>query len=118
MVELVGINPAQRHTGRPLFGRSGCRLTVGPGHTTPLAAALHLVGDTGAVIVGGPGPLAERPDLIPCTAPGDPDLARDLAEAAARNPRSTWCVTVTDRDGHAVGHGCARPARRRKPDGA
>jgi hypothetical protein len=46
-----------------------------------------------------------------------PDLARDLAAAAARNPRSTWCVTVTDKDGHAVGHGCARPARRRKPGG-
>src|SRR5579859_149253 len=39
----------------------------------------------------------------------DPDLARDLAEAAARHPRSAWCVTVTDQDGHAVGHGCARP---------
>jgi hypothetical protein len=38
----------------------------------------------------------------------DPDLARDLADAAARNPRSTWCVTVTDKDGHAIGHGCAR----------
>jgi hypothetical protein len=45
--------------------------------------------------------------------PGDPGLARDLAEAAARNPRSTWCVTVTDQDGHAVGHGCARRAARR-----
>ncbi|HYA67926.1 MAG TPA: hypothetical protein VED63_04245 [Acidimicrobiales bacterium] len=40
----------------------------------------------------------------------DPGLARDLAAAAARNPRSTWCLTVTDRQGHAVGHGCARPA--------
>ena len=51
--------------------------------------------------------------------PVDPDLARDLAAAAAaaRNPRSTWCVTVTDQDGHAVGHGCARPARRRTPGG-
>jgi hypothetical protein len=26
-------------------------------------------------------------------------------------------VTVTDQDGHAVGHGCARPARRHKPAG-
>jgi len=26
-------------------------------------------------------------------------------------------VTVTDKDGHAVGHGCARPARRPKPGG-
>ena len=42
--------------------------------------------------------------------PIDPDLARDLAAAAARNPRSTWCLTVTDRHGHAIGHGCARPA--------
>jgi hypothetical protein len=40
----------------------------------------------------------------------DPGLARDLAGAAARSPRSTWCLTVTDSQGHAIGHGCARPA--------
>ena len=60
---------------------------------------------------------ADRPGELGGIGPVDPDLARDLAGAAARNPRSTWCVTVTDKDGHAVGHGCARPARRRKPDG-
>jgi hypothetical protein len=60
---------------------------------------------------------AGRPGELGGIGPVDPDLARDLAAAAARNPRSTWCVTVTDRDGHAVGHGCARPVRRRKPDG-
>ena len=60
---------------------------------------------------------ADRPGELSGIGPIDPDLARDLAEAAARNPRSTWCVTVTDQDGHAVGHGCARPAARRKPDG-
>jgi hypothetical protein len=51
--------------------------------------------------------------------PIDPDLARDLAAAAARNPRSTWCltVTVTDQHGHAVGHGCARPIRPRQSGG-
>jgi hypothetical protein len=54
--------------------------------------------------------------------PIDPDLARDLARSAARNPRSTWCLTVTDSQGHAIGHGCARPApaaggrQRAKPD--
>jgi hypothetical protein len=53
----------------------------------------------------------------------DPDLARNLARAAAANPKTTWCVTVTDQDGHAIGHGCARPAprdrqaRRGKPGG-
>jgi hypothetical protein len=60
---------------------------------------------------------ADRPGELGGIGPIDPDLARDLATAAARNPRSTWCVTVTDKDGHAVGHGCARPARRQKPDG-
>jgi len=61
--------------------------------------------------------LADRPGEMGGIGPVDPDLARDLAGAAARGARSTWCVTVTDREGHAIGHGCARPVRRRKPDG-
>jgi Domain of unknown function (DUF222) len=62
--------------------------------TVPLATALG---------------LADRPGEIPGIGPIDPGLARDLVRAAARSPRTTWCVTVTDRDGHAIGHGCARP---------
>jgi hypothetical protein len=57
--------------------------------------------------------LADRPGEIPGIGPVDPWLARDLAAAAARNPKTTWCVTVTDELGHAVGHGCARPEPRR-----
>jgi hypothetical protein len=53
---------------------------------------------------------AGRPGELAGIGPIDPDLARDLAAAAARNPRSTWCLTVTDSQGHAIGHGCARPA--------
>ena len=53
--------------------------------------------------------LADRPGEIPGIGPIDPWLARDLAAAAASNPKTTWCVTVTDGQGHAVGHGCARP---------
>lgn len=56
--------------------------------------------------------LAERPGELPGLGPIDPALARDLARAAARNPRTTWCVTVTDSRGHAIGHGCAKPAPR------
>ena len=56
--------------------------------------------------------LADRPGEITGIGPVDPDLARDLAAAAAANPKTTWCVTVTDRDGHAIGHGCARPEPR------
>ena len=47
----------------------------------------------------------------------DPWLARDLARAAAASPKTTWCVTVTDQDGHAVGHGCARPGGKRDKPG-
>ena len=54
--------------------------------------------------------MAARPGEMPGIGPIDPWLARDLANAAAANPKSTWCVTVTDEHGHAVGHGCARPA--------
>jgi hypothetical protein len=53
--------------------------------------------------------LADRPGELAGIGPIDPWLARDLAAAAARNPKTTWCVTVTDQEGHAVGHGCARP---------
>jgi hypothetical protein len=56
--------------------------------------------------------LASRPGELAGLGPIDPWLARDLAAAAARNPKTTWCVTVTDREGHAVGHGCARPEPR------
>jgi hypothetical protein len=54
--------------------------------------------------------LADRPGEMTGIGPLDPDLARHLAAAAAHTTRSTWCVTITDQDGHAIGHGCARPA--------
>jgi hypothetical protein len=65
--------------------------------------------------------LADRPGELGGIGPIDPWLARDLAAAAARNPRTTWCATVTDEQGHAVAHGCARPApkgreKRNKPE--
>ena len=57
--------------------------------------------------------LADRPGEIPGLGPVDPWLARDLARAAAANPKTSWCLTVTDGQGHAIGHGCARPAPRK-----
>ena len=61
------------------------------------------------VPLGTAAGLADRPGELSGLGPVDPWLARDLAAAAARNPATTWCVTVTDPHGHAVGHGCARP---------
>jgi hypothetical protein len=55
--------------------------------------------------------LAERPGEAHGLGPLDPALVRDLAAAAAHSPHSQWCVTITDDNGYAVGHGCAKPAR-------
>jgi len=56
--------------------------------------------------------LADRPGMMSRTGPVDPDLARTLAAAAARNPDSTWCITVTGADHRPVAHGCGRPPPR------
>ena len=40
--------------------------------------------------------------------------ARDLAAAAARDPRTRWCVTALHPDGTAAAHGCA-PGRHPPP---
>jgi hypothetical protein len=64
------------------------------------------------VPLGTAAGLADRPGELAGHGPVDPWLARDLAAAAARNPKTTWCVTVTDQHGHAIGHGCARPEPR------
>ena len=61
------------------------------------------------VPLGTAAGLADRPGELSGLGPVDPWLARDLLRAAARNPATTWCVTVTDEHGHAAGHGCARP---------
>ncbi len=105
-------------------GGSGSRGPEGPGRPPGTGAVpAGFVGRvnlivTVATLLG----LADRPGEIPGIGPIDPWLARDLAGSAAQNPKTTWCVTVTDELGRAIGHGCARPepknqARRRdKPD--
>ena len=56
--------------------------------------------------------LASRPGEGHRLGPLDPDLCRELALAAAASPDSRLCVTVTDPDGIAIGHGCARAVGR------
>jgi hypothetical protein len=61
--------------------------------------------------------LRERPGEGHSLGPLDPELCRDLAAAAIGSPWTRLCVTVTDTDGIAIGHGCARPAQRRARGG-
>jgi len=58
---------------------------------------------------------ADRPGHLGGIGPVDPWLARDLAAAAARNPRTSWCVTAVNEQGHAAFHGCARPEPKSRP---
>ena len=97
--------------GGPGAGGSG---PAGPDAPPPSAGPAHgAAGFAGRVALTVPlatvTGLASRPGELAGIGPVDPWLARDLAAAAARNPKTTWCVTVTDQDGHATGHGCARP---------
>ena len=110
---LLGKDSRPRQDGGG--GQDGPDQTAGSSPAGP-AASVVLTGFAGrinltislATLLG----LADRPGEIGGIGPIDPALARDLARAAAGHPKTTWCVTVTDQDGHAIGHGCARPEPR------
>jgi Domain of unknown function (DUF222) len=61
--------------------------------------------------------LAKRPGEGHGLGALDPALCRALAATAARSPHTTICVTVTDADGIAIGHGCVKSGRLAGPPG-
>ena len=85
---------------RPAGSRAGQPGAVPAGFASRVTLTVPL-----ATLAG----LAGRPGELSGLGPVDPWLARDLAAAAAANPKTTWCLTVTDNQGHALAHGCARP---------
>ena len=89
----VGSQPGQPSPVGPAPAGFASRVTL----TAPLATLTRLAG---------------RPGELAGLGPVDPWLTRDLATAAAQNPKTTWCLTVTDNEGHAIAHGCARPEPR------
>lgn len=99
----------------------------GPGVRDPAGSGLSGAGRPGRD--GGPGLAALVTITVPLgtllgesAVPGEvggfglaePDSARLLVAAAARHPRTRWCVTVVNADGTAAGHGCA-PGRHHPP---
>ena len=52
--------------------------------------------------------LADAPGEIAGLGAADAATCRDLAAALAARGDSRWCLTLTDRNGRAVAHGCAR----------
>ena len=61
--------------------------------------------------------LAERPGEGHALGTLDPALCRALAATAARSPHTTICITVTNADGIAIGHGCVKSSRLAGPPG-
>ena len=59
--------------------------------------------------------LADKPGEGHGLGPLDPDLCRTLAATAATSPHTAICLTITDNNGIAIGHGCGRPAKTAGP---
>jgi hypothetical protein len=108
--------PGPRQDSRPRPDDAAAP-AAGPAGSAPPGGFADRV--TLTVPLGTAAGLSDRPGELAVHGPVDPWLARDLVLAAAANPGSTWCVTVTDQQGHAVGHGCARlePKSNRKRAG-
>jgi hypothetical protein len=110
---LLGKDSRPRH-GNADGGGDGGSGGPGPGESDAPPPSAVPAGFAGRVTLTVPlatiTGLADRPGELAGLGPIDPWLARNLAAAAPQNPCSTWCVTVTDEHGHAIGHGCARPA--------
>jgi len=91
--------PGYGPAGQPGAGSLGPSLAALVNLTVPLSTAL---GESGT-----PGEAAGFGLL-------DAATARDLIAAAARNPRTRWCVTALHPDGTAAAHGCA-PGQHQPP---
>jgi Domain of unknown function (DUF222) len=89
-----GGSPGGGSSGSPAGGNSAPHL---PPRLTDLVLPL-------ATLLG----LAERPGEGHGLGPLDPALCRELASAATGSPWTRLCLTVTDPDGIAVGHGCGK----------
>ena len=96
-------------------GSGGPGPAPGPGSapgagTGPSVAALITVTVPLATVIG----QSETPGAADGFGALDADDARDLIAAAARHPRTRWCVTALNPDGTAAAHGCV-PGRHPPP---
>jgi hypothetical protein len=99
-----GQGPEDPDGSSPRGGRPGASGTGQPGGRPVLADLTVPL----ATLLG----RADRPGEGHGLGVLDPDLCRRLAELAAASPYTRVCVTVTDPDGIAIGHGCGRTGKR------
>ena len=98
---------------RPAARKAGPARPQGPARQPgppPAAAAINLTVPL-TTLLG----LTDHPGEAAGYGPIDADLARTLAAQATGNPATTWCITITDQNGHPTAHGCATSGRPRRP---
>jgi Domain of unknown function (DUF222) len=116
--------------GEPSPGVPGSGLPPGPASGNEPVANERAGGEhpDGRQPVDVPSGLAARINLtVPLTTllrlndhpgeaagfgPLDADVIRTIVAAASSNPFTSWCLTITDPDGQAIGHGCGKRRRR------
>jgi len=94
---------------------------AGPGGPDSVGSPAGLTGTVNLVLPATTWlGLTDSPGEIAGTGAADADTCRDLTTALAARAGSRWCLTLTDRNGRAVAHGCARagPGPPGKPDPA
>jgi hypothetical protein len=81
----------------------GAAWPAGPGGLAGLGGSVNLTMPADAWLGTSDNPgEADRYGVL------DAGTCRDLANALATSPAARWCITLVDRNGQAVGHGCAR----------
>jgi hypothetical protein len=107
----AGSGPGRSTPGRPGRGPDPAT-TDGPGPGPWAAGPAWPTGLAGSVNLTMPAAtwlgLTDTPGEIAGTGAADAATCRDLATALATHHDSRWCLTLTDRRGRVVAHGCAR----------
>ncbi|HEV2376504.1 MAG TPA: HNH endonuclease signature motif containing protein [Streptosporangiaceae bacterium] len=108
---LLPAAPAPQRDGQEngLEDHQDSRSTSNPAPTLSAAGSVHLTMPL-ATWLG----LTDTPGDVAGYGPVDAMDARSLAAMLASRDDCQWCLTLTDRNGHAVAHGCARPRRPRR----
>jgi hypothetical protein len=108
-------NPDAGHAGSGYADAAGpawpSRRDEDPDGPAPVPALINLLVPAGTLLGWGTAPAqAGGWGLL------DAAETRMLIQAAARQPRTRWCMTITAPDGTAIAHGCAAGQRPWPPD--
>jgi hypothetical protein len=98
-----GVGTGGSAGGAPAGGGVGTCGPPGPPGWTAITGTVNLI----MPLAAWEG-RSDAPGEVPGFGTADAGTCRDLARSLAASPQARWCVTITDGDGRAVAHACAR----------